>query len=155
MGFDKPYDAAEAFMRAIVAYDDPVSAIELDLEGLRLDARELAVQDFIGGNVWNRTSAFERIYNKCIEQNFFFDAFLDLCAKSKLFDGWFLSEDFMDNVYVGSIRAQWTIKMADEKSKEPYRSRFRKLIADLDVRLNWTSKYLEPNSFWGIRKVYW
>lgn len=153
-GYRGCYAVAEAFMRKVLEFDDPSFEITLALEGKNFNIDKACYNDFLDPEY--RYDAIERIYSKCVESGVFFDSFLQICAKTKLLDPWFLSENFMSNVHAGSIRGYWSIPMQEEESKEPYRNRFRRFIKSLDERgLEWTEKYLEPDSFWGQKKKYW
>jgi hypothetical protein len=155
-GYRGCYAAAEAFMRKIIEleFDDPSFTITMTLEGKDFNIDEACYGDFL--DLKYHDDAIERIYSRCVETGDFFDSFVQVCAKTKLLDPWFLSENFMSNVHAGSIRGHWSIPMQGEESKEPYRSRFRRFIKSLDERgLEWTKKYLEPDSFWGQKKKYW
>lgn len=157
-GYEGCYGIAEAFMRQVVSIelDDPTWMIMLDLEYGSTSLNEVTYTDFLNPKPWAIHDAIERIYRRCVECGDFFESFLKVCAKTKLLDPWFMSEEFMSNVWAGSIHGHWSIKMQGEESKEPYRSRFRKFIKSLDGRgLKWTEKYLEPDSFWGQKKAYW
>ena len=158
-GYEGCYGIAEAFMRQVVSLelDDPTCMIMLALENGGIDLDEVTYRDLLHQEPYARQhDAIERIYGRCVENGDFFESFLKVCAKTKLLDPWFMSEDFMSNVWAGGIRGHWAIKMQGEESKEPYRSRFRKFIKSLDERgLKWTEKYLEPDSFWGQKKAYW
>ena len=145
-------------MRTIIASDigDPTFAIMFVLDGIKdFDLDTLTYNDFLLPE-HNRTFAIERLYIECVELGKFFNGFLQVCENTRLLDPWFLSENFMSNVHAGSIRGFWSIQIHGEDSKEPYRERFRKFIKSLDNRgLEWTKKYIEPDPFWGIKKVYW
>ena len=157
-GYDGCYGVAEAFMRKVASFEfeDPTLEIMFVLEGKNFNIDEAKYSDFLNPKPWATTDAIERIYGRCVEHGEFFESFLKVCAETKLLDPWFLSERFMSNVWAGSIHGYWSILMQGEGSKEPYRNRFRKFIKSLDDRgLKWTEKYLEPDSFWGQKKVYW
>ena len=157
-GYDGCYGVAEVFMRKVVGLelDDPTWMIMLDLECGSTSLDEVTYSDLLHQKPYARPDAIERIYTRCVEIGDFFESFLKVCAKTKLLDPWFMSEEFMSNVWAGSVHGHWSIKMQGEESKEPYRSRFRKFIRSLDERgLKWTEKYLEPDSFWGQKKAYW
>lgn len=160
-GYDGCYGVVESFMRTIIASDtgDPSFAIMFVLDGIKdFDLDTLTYNDFLLSRKvhHNRTLAIERLYVECVELGKFFNGFLQVCENTGLLDPWFLSEEFMSNVHAGSIRGFWSILMSGENSKEPYRERFRKFIKSLDDRgLEWTKKYVEPDPFWGTKKVYW
>ena len=157
-GYDGCYGVAEAFMRKVAAFEfeDPELEIMFVLEGKSFNIDEASYSDFLNPKPWAIYDAINRIYTKCVEHGDFFESFLKVCADTKLLDPWFMSEEFMSNVWAGSIHGYWSIPMQGEESKEPYRSRFRKFIKSLDDRgLKWTKKYLEPDSFWKGKKAYW
>lgn len=155
-GYDGCYGVAEAFMRRVVGVDDPAFEIMLDLECKNFNIDNANYFDFLHPKFYAKNDAIERIYNRCVERGDFFERFLKVCAETKLLDPWFMSEEFMSNVWAGSIRGYWSIKMLGEDSKELYRNRFRKFIKSLDERgLRWTEKYLEPDPFWRQKEAYW
>ena len=154
-GYEGCYGVAEAFMRRVVGVDSAFEIV-LALDGKNFNLDDASYSDFLYPKFYAKNDAIKRIYSKCVETGDFFDSFLQVCAKTKLLDPWFLSENFMSNVHAGSIRGYWSITMQGEESKELYRSRFRRFIKSLDERgLRWTEKYLEPDSFWGQKKKYW
>ena len=154
-GYEGCYGVAEAFMRRVVGVD-PAFEIMLDLSDKNFNINNASYSDFLHPKFYARDDAVRRIYRRCVENGDFFESFLKVCAETKLLDPWFISEEFMSNVWAGGIRGHWSIKMQDEVSKEPYRNRFRKFIQSLDDRgLKWTEKYLEPDPFWGQKNAYW
>lgn len=154
-GYEGCYGIAEAFMRRVVGVG-PEFEIVLALDGKNFNLDDASYSNFLHSKFYPRNDAIEKIYRRCVEIGDFFDSFLQVCAKTKLLDPWFMSEEFMTDVWAGGIRGYWSIKMQDEVSKEPYRNRFRKFIQSLDERgLKWTERYLEPDPFWGQKKVYW
>ncbi len=154
-GYDGCYGVAEAFMRRVAGVD-PAFEIMLALDGKNFNIDDASYSDFLNSKPLAIYDAIQRIYNKCVEHGDFFEGFLKVCAETKLLDTWFMSEEFMSNVWAGGIHGYWSIKMAGEDSKEPYRNRFRKFIQSLDDRgLKWTEKYLEPDPFWKQKEAYW
>ena len=146
-GFSGRNADAELFM-SYVADPSEMTRIKIDLHGgICLD------------DVESRQTVYacSRVFNKCVFLGFMFDGFLRACEDLKSLDPWFLSEDFISDVWAGGIRGNWSISFQHENgNKEPYRSRFRKFIASLDSRgLAWTEKFLAPDSFWGRKEVYW
>lgn len=146
-GFSDKIRDAELFMTYVI---DPTekTLVKIDLEnGINLDD----IKSF------ETVYACERIFNKCVFLGFMFDSFLKACEDLKSLDPWFMSNEFMSEVWAGGIRGNWSIMFQHENGdKEPYRKRFRKFIDSLDARgLGWTEKYLEPDSFWGKKKAYW
>ena len=155
-GYNGCNGVAEAFMRLVVRHIHPSLEIMLALDGKNFNLDDAHYDDFLNSELYARTAAVQRIYRRCVEKGDFFESFLKVCAETKLLDPWFMSKEFMSNVWAGEIRGYWTIKMQDEDSKEPYRDRFKKFIQSLDDRgLKWTEKYLEPDPFWKQKKVYW
>lgn len=156
-GYYGCYAVAEAFMRKVASIEfDPSLEIMLALDGKNFNLDDAHYDDFLNSEFYARTDAVQRIYRRCVEKGDFFESFLKVCAETKLLDPWFMSEEFMSNVWAGSIHGYWSIPMQGETSKEPYRNRFRKFIQSLDDRgLKWTEKYLEPDPFWKQKEVYW
>ena len=155
-GYDGCYGVAEAFMRRIAGIVYPSLEIMLDLDGKNFNIDEASYSDFLNPKPWATYDAIKKIYTKCVERGDFFENFLKVCSETKLLDPWFMSEEFMSNVWAGSIHGYWSIPMQGETSKEPYRNRFRKFIQSLDERgLRWTEKYLEPDPFWRQKEAYW
>ena len=138
---------AELFM-SYVADPSERTRIMIDLRG-GIDLDDI--------KSYKTTDVCCRIFNKCVFLGFMFDSFLRACEVLKSLDPWFMSDDFMSNVWAGGIRGNWSIMFQHENGdKEPYRRRFRKFIESLDSRgLNWTEKYLEYDRFWGQKKTYW
>ena len=155
-GYDSCNGVAEAFMRRVAGLDHPSLEIMLDLDGKNFNLDDAHYDDFLNLKFYARTAAVQRIYRRCVEKGDFFENFLKVCAETKLLDPWFMSKEFMFNVWAGEIRGYWSIKMLGEDSKEPYRDRFRKFIQSLDDRgLKWTEKYLEPDPFRKQKEAYW
>ena len=157
-GYDGCYGVAEAFMRKVAAFEfeDPELEIMLALDGKNFNIDEASYSDFLNPKHWPIYDVVRRIYRRCVENGDFFESFLKVCAETKLLDPWFMSEEFMTDVWAGGIRGYWSILMHSDTSKEPYRNRFRKFIQSLDERgLRWTEKYLEPDPFWGQKEPYW
>lgn len=155
-GYDGCYGVAEAFMRRVAGFVYPSLEIMLALDGKNFNLDDAHYDDFLNSKFYARTDAVQRIYRRCVEKGDFFESFLKVCAETKLLDPWFMSEEFMSNVWAGGIRGYWSIKMQDEASKEPYRNRFRKFIRSLDERgLRWTERYLKPDPFWRQKEAYW
>lgn len=157
-GFDGGYSVAEAFMAKVAAYSCPQLEIDLAVKGIDID--NISIETLYTAyslDYWSVNSLLERIFVKCVFIGWFFNGFLNACAETKFLDNWLLSEIFMSNVHAGSIRGMWSIFYHHEnETKEPYRSRFREFIKSLDDRgLGWTQKYLEPDTFFGKREVYW
>lgn len=154
-GFKDGYSIAESFMLKAAFYD---SRLRVDLS--TSDISNISTKRLHGEyclDDYHIVDMFERIFSKCVYYGWFFNGFLKACAETKFLDKWLLSERFMSNVHAGSIRAHWSVICQHEHgTKEPYRSRFRVLIKSLDDRgLHWTERYLEPDSFWGKKEVYW
>lgn len=155
-GYDGCNGVAEAFMRRIAGPIHPSLEIMLALDGKNFNLNDAHYDDFLNSEFYARTAAVQGIYRRCVEKGDFFESFLKVCAETKLLDPWFMSKEFMSNVWAGEIRGCWSIKMQDEDSKEPYRDRFKKFIQSLDDRgLKWTEKYLEPDPFWKQKEAYW
>ena len=143
---------AEAFMRSIIAIDNPEEIeIKLDLEGLRCDLSKARPEDLLGKNVWDTYAVHRRVFTRCVGFGFFFNNFVHECEKTKLFDSWFLSKNFMEAVNDGWIKQILNIYSDDKPDDKPdpdnelmySKKRFKKLIDNLDFRgLNWTQAYL-------------
>lgn len=154
-GYEGCYGVAEAFMRRVVDID-PEFEIMLDLDNKNFNIDAASYSDFLNPKPWAIYDAIQRIYSMCVERGDFFENFLKVCAETKLLDPWFISEEFMSDVWAGGICGYWSIKMQGEYSKKLYRNRFRKFIQSLDDRgLRWTEKYLELDPFWGQKEAYW
>lgn len=146
-GFDRKNADAELFMSYVV---DPLekTRIAIDLHG-GIDLSNM--------NFYATRDICYRIFDKCVFLDFMFENFLRACEDLKSLDPWFMSNEFMSDVWAGGIRGNWSIMCQHENGdKEPYRRRFRRFIESLDSRgLNWTEKYLEQDGFWGQKKAYW
>ena len=153
-GFSNYYATAEAFIRQVAVEACPEMyseyAVMMSLAGkdVELNERSFAQMHY---------SAKDSIFNFTVFHGNFFEAFLSVCAKTRLLDPWFMSNEFMSNVWAGEIHGNWSIMCHHENGdKEPYRNRFRKFVSSLDERgLKWTEKYLAPDKFWGQKKAYW
>lgn len=160
MGYEKPYDAAEAFMRAAAKWTSPSLGIDLALNGHWRDVEDLTPKDLLcpRDGFERIDGALARIFAMCVERGFFFSGFLEICSKTKLLDDWFLSSSFMSSVHAGSIQGRWYIPISEGHglSRDEFRARFKMLISSLDSRgLKWTEKYLAPDPFWGHKTAYW
>lgn len=147
--FDGKFNDAELFMSYVIDPSERTKML-IDLNGgIHLEPS--------GAEMWKSLDACERIFDKCVFLGFMFDSFLRACEDLKSLDPWFVSKDFISNVWAGSIRGNWSIHFQHENGgKEPYRNRFRKFIRSLDDRgLNWTEKFLAPDGFWHDKKAYW
>ena len=146
-GFSGKYADAELFMSYVVDPSEK-TRIAIDLHG-GIDLDDI--------KSYKTTDACYGIFQKCVFLDFKFDNFLTACEDLTSLDKWFVSTHFMNNVWAGNIRGDWSILCHHENgSKEPYRKRFKKFISSLDERgLRWTEKYLAPDKFWGQKKVYW
>ena len=140
---------AEAFMRSIVVIDNPEIEIKLDLEGLNCDLSAVKPEDLLGKNAWDTYAVHRRIFTKCVGFGFFFNNFMCECERTKLFDSWFLSKNFIEAVNDGWIKQilnAYSNSSSDDKSDNELKyskKRFKKLIDNLDFRgLNWTQAYL-------------
>lgn len=160
-GFEDGYGIAEAFMMQVASFDDPIAIVEIELasKGIDLDIAFSAKTLYAacGSNGYQANGIFYRIFDICVFRGSYFDNFLKKCAETKFMDNWFMSESFMSSVWVGPIRGEWSILFDYETNgKEPYRNRFRAFIKSLDDRgLGWTEKYLENDSFWKNKAIYW
>ena len=163
-GYEGANAVAEALMRKIISLDylDEEFEVKQALAGnsvdLSMPAKEILspLLESHGGR-YKLEAAFKRVFVKCVYLGVCFEKFLEVCAETKLMDGWFLSEAFISDVWAGDIHGKWEILSSHENGdKRPYRRRFRKFVKSLDERgLHWTEKYLEPDWFWKVKRAYW